>query len=267
MTPTIAHAFAAGQAADRLGYAFTGGYHAALARLMNEEPGKKRCLAATEKGGGHPRAIETTLNGGRLNGEKTFATLATVAEEILVVASRGVVGDKKQLCLVRLAPSAPGMTITARAPTPFAPEIPHALVKLEDVAVPDSDVLPGDGYERYLKPFRTIEDTHVLAAAIGYVLGAARRCGMNRELSEALLALMPAVERVAELKPLDPHAHVMLAGAFTLTRRVLAEHDAEWEKAAPEERERWRRDLPLLMVAEQARTKRTAAAWDTLGRL
>lgn len=262
-TSAIERALAAGLAADRLGYAFAGAYHAAIAKLLGDDT-KKRCIAATEKGGGHPKAIETRLEASTLNGEKTFATLATESEEMLVVASRGVVDGKNRLCLVKVSPTAAGVTITPRAPTPFAPEIPHAIVKLANVAVADDDVLSGDGYERYLKPFRTIEDTHVLAATMGYVLGAAKRFDMNRELTESLVALLPGVELVAESPPLDPQTHLTLAGLFTLARRVLAEHDAEWEKAG-EEGTRWRRDLAILMVAEQARTARTAAAWAALG--
>src|SRR5262245_7801337 len=73
--------------ADRLGYAFAGGYHAALGRLVDHArlPEAKISLAATESGGAHPRAIETRLDGVgaelRLRGEKTFATLASVADE------------------------------------------------------------------------------------------------------------------------------------------------------------------------------------------
>ena len=39
----------------------------------------------------------------------------------------------------------------------FVPEISHAEVELDRVKVSDADVLPGDGYDDYLKPFRTIE--------------------------------------------------------------------------------------------------------------
>ena len=39
----------------------------------------------------------------------------------------------------------------------------------------EADLLPGDGYDIYLKPFRTIEDIHVHAALIGYLVGVARR--------------------------------------------------------------------------------------------
>ncbi len=43
--------------------------------------------------------------------------------------------------------------------------------------VADDELLPGDGYDDLLKPFRTIEDTHVLAAAVGWDLAHSLLCG------------------------------------------------------------------------------------------
>ena len=43
---------------------------------------------------------------------------------------------------------------------------------------------PG-GYERYLKPFRTTEDCHVLAALLGYLTRVARRYQFPRRVAEA----------------------------------------------------------------------------------
>ena len=78
-----------------------------------------------------------------LNGEKTFATLASVADELLVVASRGMEADgKNRLRLVRVKPSAKGVDIVRAPETPFAPEIPHAIVRFTDVVVENEDVLP-----------------------------------------------------------------------------------------------------------------------------
>src|SRR5437588_11886352 len=87
---TVDRAAAGGFVADRIGYAFLAGYRAALARL---DPTLSRAsLCATEEGGAHPRAIKTRLAPQRdgafvLDGEKTFATLASAAETLLVVAS------------------------------------------------------------------------------------------------------------------------------------------------------------------------------------
>lgn len=282
----IDRALWAGFAADRLGYAFVGGYRAALVRVLTwaadalaSEAGgtyawppieARLSLAATEARGAHPRAIETTLRDERgglvLRGVKTFATLATVADELLVLASRGI--DPRgapHLVLVRVRANARGVHVEARAPTPFAPEIPHARVTFADVAVANGDVLPGDGYAVYLKPFRTIEDAHVLASVLGHVLGAARAHGFAPAMAEGTLALASALREVATRSPADPVAHVALAGLFTAARRLIAEHDPEWDKADPTTRDRWRRDLGLLVVAETARHQRTRAAWARLG--
>jgi hypothetical protein len=301
----IDRALWAGFEADRLGYAFVGGYRAALVRLVTwaagslggraeqahvspdldtrldggaERAGRagvvpsvdaRLSLAATEAGGAHPRAIMTKLvdEGGTLlvRGEKTFATLASSAEELLVVASRGEGADgKNRLVLVRVRADAPGVTIEDRAPTPFAPEIPHARVKLVDVVVGKGDVLPGDGYDVYLKPFRTIEDTHVLAATLGNVVRTARANGFDGAVAERAVALALALRGLAARNPSDAVTHVCLSGIFSATRSLLLEHDGEWTKAAPATRDRWRRDQALLMVAESARQQRTATAWKML---
>lgn len=260
---SIDRALWAGFEADRLGYAFVGGYFSALQRLLGVRDDVRRCLAATESGGAHPKAIRTTLEGGALNGEKTFATLATHADELLVVASIGLGADgRNQLVLLKVPPSAKGVTITPRSPTPFAPEIPHARVTFENVEA--WAALAGDAYTNYLKPFRTIEDTHVVAATIGYLVAVSRRAAWNHSFAEGAIALTVTLRAVAAASPLDPTHHLVLSGVFTALRRLIAEHESEWGKTDAAERERWQRDVGLLLVAEQARTKRTEAAWDTL---
>ncbi|MBX3203944.1 MAG: acyl-CoA dehydrogenase family protein [Labilithrix sp.] len=276
----------AGFESDRLGFAFVGGYRAALSRLLAwgaETLGDaaprpfpwpsidaRMSLAATESGGAHPRAIATTLReeSGALvvRGEKTFATLASSSEAMLVVASRGADADgKNRLALVRVRTSAPGVVVADRPPTPFAPEIPHARVTLDDVVVASEDVLPGDGYDVYLKPFRTIEDTHVLAAALGLVVRSARAFGFDRVVAETACAQALSLRALAERAPSDPAGHVALAGLFQGARTLLTTHAGEWQKAGAAVAERWHRDAPLLVVADGARQKRTAAAWEILG--
>jgi hypothetical protein len=254
--------------ADRLGYAFTGGYAAALGRLLANAgmtPRGRTCLAATEKGGAHPMAIATRLDkkGGELvlEGVKTFATLANVADDILVVATRGLGSDgKNRLRLVRVPKNAPGLTLTLRKETPFAPEIPHAVIELRGVVVKDADVLPGDGYDAYLKPFRTIEDIHVLAAAVGYLAGAARAYSWDRSVFAELTSIGLLLVDVAGRDQSLPIVHLAVAGLFQSMRRLGASLDGEWAKASAEERERWQRDTPLLVVAETVRQQRTEAA-------
>ncbi len=284
-TGQVERALWAGFHADRLGYAFVGGYSAALSRLVEhvgqaqgvpagrafpERPLPPRvCLCATESGGAHPRSIATSLGkqGGALvlDGEKTFATLATVSDELLVVASRGIEADgKNRLRIVRVKPNANGVEIAPRPETPFTPEIPHAIVRFKGVVVENEDMLPGDGYEEWLKPFRTIEDTHVLAATVGYLQGVARAHGFGHDVSAELISLSLSLIDVGARDPGKPLTHIVLAGLFSATRRLVASLDAAWEKAPEDERARWSRDRPLLSMAENARSKRTARAWEQL---
>lgn len=261
--------------ADRLGHAFGAGYASALRRLFDHAgaslPSGTVCLAATESGGAHPRAIATTLrdeNGTFLiRGEKTFATLASRSDELLVVASRGASPDgKNALVIVRVPRDAAGLTIEDRPATAFAPEIPHSIVRLDDVAVPSSAVLPGDGYDVWLKPFRTIEDTHVLASTVGYLAGATRVFGWDRNVLAELVTHAATLAAIGARDPSDAVTHVVLAGVFSSARKLAASLDSDWKRAEPAERERWLRDLPLLLLAENARTKRTENAFVTLSR-
>lgn len=281
----IDRALWAGFESDRLGYAFVGGYRAALSRLLawgaetlgdaTERPyawppsDARLCLAATESGGAHPRAIATTLREERgalvVRGEKTFATLASASDELLVVVSRGADAEgRSRLALVRVRAGSPGLVVADRPPTPFAPEIPHARVTLNDVVVASDDVLPGDGYAVYLKPFRTIEDVHVLAAALGLLVRSARAFGDGRVVAETACALAVALRDLSDRAPSDPAAHVALSGLFHGAQTLFATHADAWKEADPDAAERWRRDAPLLLVADGARQKRTAAAWQLL---
>jgi acyl-CoA dehydrogenase len=256
---SIDRAAAGGFHADRLGYAFVAGYRAALMRL---EPSLGRAsLCATEEGGAHPRAIQTSLKRVRsdaytLDGKKTFATLASAAETLLVVASIERTDARNHLRVVRVPARRAGITVRDRAPLPFAPEIPHAEVTLENVRVERGEVLEGDGYERVLKPFRTIEDAHVTAAWLGYVTRLMRHA--HGTIERALAAIV-ALRDVGARDPSAPETHVLLAGILASTEVLARDLDLSgWDD---ETQERWRRDRPLFDVARVARELRREAAW------
>ena len=276
-TLPIDRALVAAAHADRLGFAFAAGYREALRALVPTAT-DAMALCATEAGGNHPRAIQTQLvampaasNAAatyRLTGRKAWATGANTAASLLVVASTGVdAAGTNRLRVVRVATTAPGLRITA-APAPFVPEIEHATIELTDVPVTDADLLPGDGYADYLKPFRTVEDAHVHAALAAYLLGVARRRGW-REHTERMLALALATRAVATAEPKLATTHLALAGVLALAAREVADLEAHWA-AAPDvatdaEHQRWLRDRPLLKTAASARAARRERAWEQLG--
>ncbi|MEW5853146.1 MAG: acyl-CoA dehydrogenase family protein [Myxococcota bacterium] len=267
LSHSVERAALGGVVADRTGFAFACGYQEALLRLLPQLPRHALVsLCATEEGGAHPRAIQTSLDeNGRLRGRKVFATLATAADVLMVVASTGTdENGRNRLRLVRVDAHAAGVRIQPLPPTSFAPEIPHAVVELDGVNVRPDDVLPGDGYDAYLKPFRTVEDLHVLAALHGYLVGVARRHRWPEEGLELLCASLVGLHALGDLDAAAPETHVALAGAFTATRNLLATLEPRWDLVDEETRTRWKRDARLLNVAETARTQRRERAWSSL---
>lgn len=267
----IDEAILGGFAADVPGFAFASGYRAAVRALAGGLAGPGLVtLSVTERGGAHPRAIEATLrpvDGGlELRGEKRWATLAPAADALLVVAREGEADDgRPRLAVVRVDARAPGVVIAPMPATPFAPEIPHAEVRLDGVRVAADARLPGDGWDAWVKPFRTVEDVHVHAAIAAWIVRVARRAGLPRDVVAELVAVVALARDLASRPPSDPATHVALGGAIALARRAIDAFEAESSRLDEATRSIWARDRALLAIAERARASRLARAFDRLG--
>jgi len=264
---TVERAALAGFLANGVGWAFAGGYQAALSRLdpAGGRSGSLAALCATEEGGGHPRAIRTSLTprpggGWTLEGRKRFVTLGADAERLLVVASTGQdAGGRNVLRVCRLSANRPGVALEPAGLLPFTPEIGHAAVTFSGVAIADDELLAGDGYDDALKPFRTIEDIHVMAALLGWGIGVGRKSGWPREWTEDAFAVVLLLRALNAEPALRPETHLALAGAIASARRLL--DGGAWAQVEDSVRERWERDRPLLDIASSVRKARTEAAW------
>ena len=256
---------------DRLGFAFAVGYPAALQQMIDGVV-LPSALCVTEASGNSPRAIESTLeksvDGYELRGAKTFVTFGNLAKMLIVVAKVGDKSDgRPDLAVVQIPADRPGVSLQGLPETPFIPEVSHASVYFEGVQVRSDERLPGDGYLEYVKPFRTIEDIHVIGAALAYLIGLSRRTRSSATLISELSADLAALDRLRDGRPLDPRVHVALHGVH---RRVMRAVDdpafAEVLNAAPpDERDRWDRDRALLRVASKARDARFERAAQELG--
>lgn len=266
-------AIAGGFGADRLGYAFLSGYQEAIWALI---PGLAAeglaaedmvAVSATETGGAHPAAIRTTLvqTGGvwTVRGTKTFTTLGAMARRLLVITSTGTDADGRNSLRAVLVPvDQSGVTVTDLPPIAFAPEIRHATVTFADAL---GEPLPGDGYADFLKPFRTIEDAHVLAAALGWLVRIGRRAGWPRSTQQRLLAALASLRGLDMSRPTSPGVHIALGGLLEQVDRLIAELDWLWRLVDPVDSERWDRDRPLLSTAGRVRALRLATAWRAVG--
>ncbi len=250
---TVDLALAGGLAADRPAWAFASGYQAALDALLPEPAAGPVALCATEEGGVHPRAVLTRLEGARLTGRKTFVTLGQAARRLVVIAREGEGSDGRPRLRAALV-DASRVAVSPGPELPFVPEIPHAVVELDSV---EAELLPGDGYADYLKPFRTIEDLHVHAALTGWLL----RVGRDRwplEQVERGLAVAAAARGLADADPGAPATWRALGGLLELASGWIEELD--FERVAEDDRRRWARDRAILGVAGRARAMRLERA-------
>jgi acyl-CoA dehydrogenase len=280
---TIETAIAGGFGADRLAWAFCSGYQAALLALVPDLPATALAsFCVSESAGNHPRAIQTALlphpdAPGKfiLDGHKRWTTLGPDSTLLLVAARMGGAvqservapsGERIALRLVRVHSDAPGVSLRPMSEIRFIPEVAHAEVQLTRVAIDESDLLEGDGYARYVKPFRTLEDLHVHAAVLAYLLREARRLHWPRAWIEKTLANLHALAAIAQRDASSAATHIALAGALAAGAALVNEADAYWTAAAGDPAStRWQRDRALLSVAGTAREKRLARAWERIG--
>lgn len=271
-TNPVDAAILGGFRSEILGTAFAAGYQAALASLFPDLP-KDRVvsLCVTERGGGHPRAILTRLEPGAsgtyiVTGEKRWATLSPRASMLLVVAraSEDPATNRAVFRVIRVSPQAHGVKIVPMPETPFVPEIHHAEVSLDAVVVTEADLLPGDGYEDYVKPFRTVEDIHVHAAGTGYLVRVCRQYDLGRVLLERLAHVITSLQSMATADPKDPMTHIVLSGILAESKNILSDVDAAFVKVAPAQHAKFAQDKLIFEVASRVRAERSAKAWERM---
>jgi alkylation response protein AidB-like acyl-CoA dehydrogenase len=264
---TAARALVAGSEAACVAFAFAAGYQCALERMLGPAPGAPfRALCVTERDGNRPRDLHATLrerpSGWRLDGEKTYVTGGAQAAQLCVAARlAGSPAERPVLRMVCLPATRAGIRLAALPALAWVTELPHAAVHLDEVAVEPGEILPGDGYTDYVKPFRTLEDIHVELALLGLLVRRLRPLPGHATTIERLLAAIASLHATSTLAPLDPETHLMLAGTRAALQPLLDELATAWQEADPVFHANWQRDARLLGVARHARDARTAAAW------
>ena len=259
--------------ADRVGWAFASGYQAALRALLPELPADAvAAFCVTEETGNRPRDIHTRITpqadgSVSISGAKRWTTLGPDSSVLLIVGALppAEAGARAQLKVARVPVGTPGLQLLPMPETRFVPEVPHARVQLDAVRLDAEALLPGDGYERYVKPFRTLEDAHVTLAVLAYLLREARQRGWPGAFAERLCATMAVLSDVAAAPADAPATHVVLAGALAQAHALYAEAGTLWAAAGDDPAaQRWQRDAALFGVAGSARSQRAARAWERL---
>lgn len=265
----LSRAIAGGFAADRVGWAFASGYQAALQALFPGAPEDRICaFCVTEAGGNSPKAVKSTLrkdgSAWVLNGAKRWTTLGPEGALLFVAArDEAASGERISLKIIRANANTSGVRIEAMPPTKFVPEVPHAQLKFENVRIAETEIMPGDGYTNYVKPFRTVEDIYVNAAILAYLAREARRLAWPENWIECCASVLCSLQELSGRSPNSPETHIALAGALSIGSRLIGEAEPFWNTAASDPAsERWKRDRELLKVAGGIRAQRTKRAWE-----
>ncbi len=246
-----------GRLAATPGLAFLAGYQAALRALWPAAPFSLGALCVTENKSTRPADMGTRLDDLQLSGRKDFVTAAEAADWLLVAAREEETGTPPRLAMGVVRNGDPGVRIEPLPALPLMPDISHGRLHLDRA---HCERLPGDGWDAYAKPFRTIEDLHVLSAVCAWLYGVGQDSHWPRELQLGLLGLLAGCGEVARLCPSTASSHLLLAGLFAQFASLRASIDAAMASGPEEWNSLWQRDGKLLEIARSAREKRLEKA-------
>lgn len=246
--PWPERALLGGLASDRPGWAFAWGYSAALRARLPDLRGVA-ALVVSEGRNTRPSTVRCASTQGRLQGDKSFVFLGSLADTLLVLAKTGEREGRAVLRVFPVASSAPGVHHGAPKTTPFVPEVPHGPVRLD---LPSPTPLDGDGWSDLAKPFRLYEDLYVTLAMLGYGVRVCRAQGLPAQCVETLL---PSVAALLNLASSLGHPHTPRALIPTLAQAQGALESLPWGELLEADAQRWRRDRVLFTMGSLGRKR------------
>ncbi|MEK8079074.1 acyl-CoA dehydrogenase [Pseudomonas sp. XK-1] len=251
-----------GRLAATPGLAFLAGYQGGLRALWPAAPWTLGALCVTENRSTRPADMGTRIHALTLDGRKDFVTAAEAADWLLVAAREEGSGAPVQLALGVVRNGAPGVQIETLPALPLMPDISHGRLHLQGA---HCERLPGDGWDDYVKPFRTLEDTHVLAALTAWLFGVGQESAWPQALQLRLVCLLAGCAEVARQCPSSADGHLMLAGLFAQFDSLRSDLDSAFSAGDGHWAQLWQRDQGLLTIAGSARKKRLQKAQALLG--
>ncbi|VVP74346.1 hypothetical protein PS918_01680 [Pseudomonas fluorescens] len=250
-------AVAGGRLMATPGLAFLVGYQAALRMLWPSAPSSLGAMCATEQRRLRPADMQTRLNGLRLSGQKDFVTAGDAADWLLIAARSEQPGENPRLSLAVVYPGEPGVRVEKLPAIPLMPDISHGRLFLDNALC---ELLAGDGWDAYVKPFRTLEDIYVLSAMTAWLYGVGQDCDWPQTLLLRLLALLAGCAEVSRQAPGNAAGHVLLGGLFAQFEALKSEINDALAEGPPSWAAMWQRDQAVMDLAAGARGKRLAKA-------
>lgn len=251
-----------GHLASTPGLAFLFGYQAALRALWPSAPLSLGAICATEQRSLRPADLNTRLHNLRLSGQKDFVTAGNAADWLLVAARSEAVGEAPRLSLAVVYPGEVGVRLEALPALPLIPDISHSRLHLDNAAC---DLLAGDGWDAYVKPFRSLEDLYVLSALAAWLYGIGQQQHWPRSLQLRLLGVLGGCAESTRQCPDAATSHLLLGGLFEQFDALQDDLGVALASGEAGIAQMWQRDRGVLTLAASARQQRLDKALQTLG--
>ena len=277
-TSSIDRAIIGGFLADRMAYAFLSGYENALQKHFAMLPAQSlAAFCVSEKGGSRPKAMKTTLTQGQnadtytLNGQKSFVTCAEDAQWLIIAAAlteceqnkiEDEIYTRPNIKLALIEASTPGLTVTSSKELPFIPEIKKGSLALDNVKVMAENILPGDGYSNYVKPFSCVEGVYIMAATSAFLFRLACLFDWPKSIHEQLLSTLLAVKQLDEGDMSSPVTEIMVSGVKSQLKQITELSKPQWPKLPEQHLQRLQRDCGMLLMSDKNHLTRLERAWD-----
>ena len=218
----IDRAIVGGFQCQQFSFAFMAGYQAALEKMFPSiAPNEFKALCVSEEKGGHPKAIQTVLQDNQITGVKTYVTAGTEADHLLVLCRTDeIINDRPVLKIVHVPRQAAGVELT-NFELPFMKDVKHGKLNLKAIKIEESQILKGDGYSDYTKPFRTLEDICVSAAYQAMLLRQAIDNNWDDHLRDQLLLNIYTLKNLLKLPPTDQETHLLLSAVDHSFKKLL----------------------------------------------
>lgn len=239
------------------GLAFLVGYQAALRMLWPSAPLSLGALCATEQRSLRVADMQTRLSDLRVSGRKDFVTAGDAADWLLVAARSEASGETPRLSLAVVYPDEPGVRLEKLPAIALMPDISRGRLFLDNA---QCELLAGDGWDAYVKPFRTLEDIYVLSAMTAWLYGVGQDSDWPQALQLRLLALLAGCAEVSRQAPNNLAGHVLLGGLFAQFEGLKAELNEALADGPQHWAAMWQRDQSVMDLAAGARGKRLAKA-------
>lgn len=210
--PPFDKAIFGGFSCQQFSFAFMAGYQAALAHMFPTiAPNQLKALCVSEEKGGHPKAIQTTLINNQLNGLKTYITAGSDVEHLLVLCKTDEIVDGRLLLKMVHLPKSTDKLDIIDFELSFMKEVKHGKLSMKDIPIAENQILTGDGFSDYTKPFRTLEDICVSAAYHAMLLRQAIDYKWDDHLRDRLLLNIYTLKNLLSLPLLATETHLLLA--------------------------------------------------------